>query len=276
MRRRVTFSRNVTLSLSRTCVSHCKYCAFATHRAHLHEPEEVERLIDRAARRGVKELLVLTGDDPAHLPGVRDRLAALGFDDFVAYVVWACERALERGLLAHTNLGALTAADLARLREVTASQGLMLESLRDDLVAHAASPTKDPGLRLATIEAAGELRIPFTSGILVGIGETAEDRVAALEALAAVHARHGHLQEVILQNYVPHRRYYGEEPAAIATETAEAYWRTGLHAGPAVPAPAWSSPGTIDDMRALVRTAPAPLPGPGVHVPPNLADSWPE
>jgi FO synthase len=276
MRRRVTFSRNVTLSLSRSCVSHCKYCAFATHRPHLHEPEEVERLIDGAARRGVKELLVLTGDDPAHLPGVRERLAALGFEDFVAYVVWCCERALERGLLPHTNLGALDAVDLARLRDVTASQGLMLESLRDDLVAHAGSPTKAPALRLETIEAAGHLRIPFTSGILVGIGETAEDRIAALDALAAVHARHGHLQEVILQNFVPHRRYYGEEPADIASDAAEAYWRTGLHGGPEVPAPAWSSPVTIDDMRALVAHARRLLPGVGIQVPPNLADWWPQ
>ena len=216
--RRVTFSRNVTLSLSRTCVSHCKYCAFATHRPHLHEPAEVERLLDGAARRRVKELLVLTGDQPAHHPGVRERLEALGFEDFVAYVAWCCERALERGILPHTNLGALPREDLARLREVTASQGLMLESMRDDLVAHQGSPTKDPALRLETIRAAGELRIPFTSGILVGIGETEADRIEALEALAAVHAEYGHLQEVILQNFVPHRRYYGEEPAEIAEE----------------------------------------------------------
>jgi FO synthase len=276
MRRRVTFSRNVTLSLSRSCVSHCKYCAFATHRPHLHEPGEVERLIDGAARRGVKELLVLTGDVPESVPGVPERLRALGFDDFVAYVVWCCERALERGLLPHTNLGALPRDDLARLRHVTASQGLMLESTRADLVAHQGSPTKDPALRLQTIRAAGELEIPFTSGILVGIGETAGDRVAALEALAEVHAEHGHLQEVILQNYVPHRRYYGEEPAEIATEAAQAYWRTGLHEGPSVPAPAWSSPVTIDDMRALVKAARELLPGVGVQVPPNLADWWPE
>ena len=275
MRRRVTFSRNVTLSLSRSCVSHCKYCAFATHRPHLHEPEEVERLIDRAARRGVKELLVLTGDEPGHLPGVRDRLAELGFPNFVAYVAWACERALERGMLPHTNLGALAREDLARLREVTASQGMMLESTRDDLIAHQGSPTKDPALRLATIGAAGELRIPFTSGILVGIGETEADRVAALEALATQHAEHGHLQEVILQNYVPHRRYYGEEPAEIASASAEAYWRTGLHDGPGVPAPAWSSPVTLDDMRRLVAEARRLLPGVGVQVPPNLSDWWP-
>ena len=139
MRRRVTFSRNVTLSLSRTCVSHCKYCAFATHRPHLHEPAEVERLLDGAARRNVKELLVLTGDDPGHHPGVRERLAALGFEDFVAYVVWCCERALERGLLPHTNLGALSRADLARLREVTAQPG-------PDARVAARRPRRAPGL----------------------------------------------------------------------------------------------------------------------------------
>jgi FO synthase len=271
MRRRVTFSRNVTLSLSRTCVSHCKYCAFATHQPHLHTPDEVERLIDGAARRNVKELLVLTGDDPGHHPGVRERLAGLGFADFVAYVAWCCERALERGILPHTNLGALDRADLARLREVTASQGLMLESLRPDLVAHQASPTKEPALRLATLQAADELKIPFTSGILVGIGETEDDRMAALEALS----RFGNLQEVILQNFVPHRRYYGEEPAEIATEAAEAYWRTGLHDGPDVPAPAWSSPVTVDDMERLVAEARRLMPDVGIQIPPNLADWWP-
>ncbi len=271
MRRRVTFSRNVTLSLSRTCVSHCKYCAFATRRAHLHEPEEVERLLDGAARRRVKELLVLTGDEPGHHAGVRERLAELGFADFVAYVAWCCERALERGLLPHTNLGALAYADVARLREVTASQGLMIESLRPDLVAHQGSPTKDPALRLATLRAAEALRVPFTSGILVGIGETEDDRMAALEALA----RFENLQEVILQNFVPHRRYYGEEPAEIATDAAAAYWRTGLHEGPDVPAPAWSSPVTVDDMERLVAEARRLLPDAGIQVPPNLADWWP-
>ncbi len=276
MRRRVTFSRNVTLSLSRTCVSHCKYCAFATHRAHLHGPDEVERLIDGAARRRVKELLVLTGDRPDGHPGVRERLAALGFEDFVGYVVWCCERALERGILPHTNLGALSGEELARLREVTASQGLMLESLRGDLVAHQGSPTKDPALRLETIRAAGELRIPFTSGILVGIGESAEDRVAALEALAAVHAEHGHLQEVILQNFVPHRRYYGEEPAEVATEAAEAFWRTGIGDPPAHAAPDWATSVSIEDMKALVVLARELMPDVGIQIPPNLADWWPE
>ena len=271
-RRRVTFSRNLTLSLSRTCRCHCKYCAFATHQPHLHEPEEVERLIDRAARRHVKELLVLTGEAPDHHPGVRRRLAQLGFGDFTAYVVWACERALERGLLPHTNLGVLSRADLARLREVTASQGLMLESVNPDLVAHQGSPTKHPAERLATIAAAQELRIPFTSGVLVGIGESEEDRMAALEALAGF----DHLQEVILQNFVPHRRYYGEEPAEIATVTAEGFWRTGLHTGPVHDAPDWASPVGIEDMKRLIAETRRLMPGVGIQVPPNLADWWPE
>src|SRR3954449_8634030 len=125
--RRGTFSRNFTLSLSRTCRCYCKYCAFATHRAHLHAPDEVEKMLDGAARRGVKELLVLTGERPEVNPEVAARLASYGHDDFVSYVAWACESGLERGVLPHTNLGVLSPEDLARLREVTASQGLMLE-----------------------------------------------------------------------------------------------------------------------------------------------------
>ncbi|MBW3608408.1 MAG: 7,8-didemethyl-8-hydroxy-5-deazariboflavin synthase subunit CofG, partial [Actinobacteria bacterium] len=211
MRRRVTFSRNLTLSLSRTCRCYCKYCAFATHQTHLHAPDAVLDLLDGAARRDVKELLVLTGEHPEVDAGVRARLAEYGHQDFVAYVVWVCEQALERGLLPHTNLGVLAPEDLARLREVTASQGLMLESVNPDLVAHQGSPTKHPERRLATIRAAGELRIPFTSGILVGIGESVEERMQALAALAAVHAAHGHLQEIILQNFVAHASYHGRE-----------------------------------------------------------------
>ena len=275
-RRRVTFSRNLTLSLSRTCRCYCKYCAFATHQAHLHEPDEVIALLDRAARRSVKELLVLTGERPEVNPEVRARLLAWGHEDFTAYVVWACERALERGLLPHTNLGVLERGDLLRLRDVTASQGLMLESVNRDLVVHQGSPTKHPERRLATIRAAGELRIPFTSGILVGIGETEDERVAALEALAEVHARYGHLQEVILQNFVPHRRYYREEPADIATDTSERFWRTGVSEAPHRDLPTWATPVSIDEMKRLIAEAKRLLPGVGIQVPPNLADWWPE
>ncbi|MGZ6707204.1 MAG: 5-amino-6-(D-ribitylamino)uracil--L-tyrosine 4-hydroxyphenyl transferase CofH [Solirubrobacteraceae bacterium] len=275
MRRRVSFSRNVTLSLSRTCRCHCKYCAFATHRAHLQTPDEVRTLLDGAARRRVKELLVLTGEAPDHNAAVQHRLEEWGFAGWIDYVAWACREGLERGLLPHTNLGVLDRGELAALRGVTASQGLMLESVRDDLVAHQGSPTKDPAVRLETIRAAGELRIPFTSGILVGIGESEADRVAALEALAAVHAEHGHLQEVILQNFVPHRRYYGEEPAEIATEAAESFWRTGLSEAPHRDLPAWAGAVSIEDMVRLVGHARRLLPGVGIQVPPNLADWWP-
>ena len=276
MRRRVTFSRNITLSLSRTCRCYCKYCAFATHQPHLHAPEEVELMLGRAARRGVKELLVLTGEKPEANAGVAARLREYGHDDFTSYVAWACERALERGILPHTNLGVLEPDDLARLREVTASQGLMLESISERLMktVHAGSPTKHPARRLATIRAAGELRIPFTSGILVGIGETEEERMASLQALAGVHAEHGHIQELILQNFVPHQSYYGREPAEIATATAEEYWRTGVADGPQLDAPPWACEVTIEDMKRLIAEARRLLPDVGIQVPPNLSDWW--
>jgi FO synthase len=267
--RRVTFSRNFTLSLSRTCQCYCKYCAFATHRAHLYAPDEVERLIDDAARRGAKELLVLTGERPEVNADVAARLASYGHEDFTSYVAWACERGLERGLLPHTNLGVLSATDLARLREVTASQGLMLESVNPDLVVHQGSPTKHPEVRLEMLREAGELRIPFTSGILVGVGERPEERVAALEALAELHAEYGHLQEVILQNFVPHPRYYGAEPAEIADEAQ----RTQAHGEPAA-MPAWADPISLDDMRLLVRECRRLMPDVGVQIPPNLSDWW--
>jgi FO synthase len=278
MRRRITFSRNLTLSLSRTCRCYCKYCAFATHQAHLHSPEEVERALDGAARRQVKELLVLTGERPEINPDVADRLSRYGHEDFTSYVVWTCERALERGLLPHTNLGVLEPPDLARLREVTASQGLMLESISERLMdtVHAGSPTKHPQRRLACIRAAGELRIPFTTGILVGIGETEEERMASLEALAAVHAEYGHVQEVILQNFVPHQSYYGREPADIADTAAREYWRTGVARGPHLGLPDWASPVGIEDMKRLVAECRRLMPDVGVQVPPNLADWWPE
>jgi FO synthase len=274
--RRVTFSRNYTLSLSRTCQCYCKYCAFATHRAHIHDPDEVERRLDEAVRRNAKELLVLTGERPEVNPEVANRLRDWGHEDFTSYVLWACQRGIERGLLPHTNLGVLSREDLARLREVTASQGLMLESISPDLVVHQGSPTKHPARRLETIRLAGELRIPFTTGILVGIGETEEERVQALEAIAAVHAEYGHIQEVILQNFVPHPRYYGAEVADIADEASRERWTTGKTVGSELPLPDWATPVTVDDMKRLIAECRRLMPEVGVQVPPNLADWWPE
>ena len=267
--RRVTFSRNYTVSLSRTCRCYCKYCAFATHQAHLYDPDEVEGLLDEAVKRNAKELLVLTGEQPEVNPEVARRLESYGHEDFTSYVAWTCERALERGMLPHTNLGVLSRRDLGRLREVTASQGLMLESVNPDLVVHQGSPTKHPDVRLQTIRDAGELKIPFTSGILVGIGETPAQRIEALEALAALHAEYGHLQEVILQNFVPHPRYYGAEPALIADDA-----QRSQTAGAAAPMPSWGQDVGLDEMRALVRASLELMPDVGVQIPPNLAEWW--
>jgi FO synthase len=274
--RRVTFSRNYTLSLSRTCQCYCKYCAFATHRAHIHDPEEVERRLDEAVRRNAKELLVLTGERPEVNPEVAERLRSWGHEDFTSYVVWACQQGIERGLLPHTNLGVLSREDLARLREVTASQGLMLESINPDLVVHQGSPTKHPAKRLETMRLAGDLRIPFTTGILVGIGESEGERGAALEAIAAVHAEHGHIQEVILQNFVPHPRYYGAEVAEIADRASKERWTNGKTIGSELPLPEWASPVSVDEMKRLIAESQRLMPDVGVQVPPNLADWWPE
>ncbi len=300
--RRVTFSRNYTLSLSRTCQCYCKYCAFATRQAHIHDPGEVERRLDEALKRNAKELLVLTGERPEVNPVVAEQLRSWGHDDFTSYVRWACERALERGMLPHTNVGVLSKRELVSLREVTASQGLMLESVSERLMetVHAGSPTKHPARRLATIDAAGELRIPFTTGILVGIGETEAERVASLEAIAELQARHGHIQELILQNYVPHPRYYGREVAEIADEAARRRWQSGLVESPATasqihtpageaeevggsgetvnhqPRPDWATDVTIDDMKRLIAECRRLMPDVGVQVPPNLADWWGE
>jgi FO synthase len=274
MRRRVTYSRNVTLSLSRTCRCHCKYCAFATHQPHLHEPGEVEQLLDRAARRGVKELLVLTGEAPDHHPGVRRKLEQLGFADFTAYVVWCCERGLERGLLPHTNLGVLAREDLARLREVTRLPGPMLESTVAD-----SSPTRDrrPSTRSSGWRRSAPRRAahPVHSGILVGIGETRPSARRALEALAAVHAEHGHLQESSCRTSSRTAVLRGRA-AEIAEQArprplAHGLWRArARHAG-------WATPVTLEDMvRCVGEAAARLLPDVGIQVPPNLADWWPE
>ncbi len=280
--RRVTYSRNYTISLSRTCRCYCKYCAFATHLAHLRAPDEVERELDQAEKRRAKELLILTGEAPDENEKVLAQLNALGHEDFVDYVVWVCERALERGILPHTNLGVMERRDMERLREVTASQGLMLESISERLMdtVHAGSPTKHPAERLRTIELAGELKVPYTTGILVGIGETEQERHESLAAIAELHERYGHIQEVILQNFVPHPRYHGQDVGEIAAGAADDLWRTGMTAGgdgaDAGSLPDWACSVSIEDMKKLVAATRELMPDVGIQIPPNLADWWPE
>ena len=211
---------------------------------------------------------------------VAERLRSYGHADFVSYVVWACERALERGLLPHTNLGVLSREDLARLREVTASQGLMLESVSERLMetVHAGSPTKHPARRLETIEAAGELRIPFTSGILVGIGETEDERVASLEAIAAV-ARAprphpgGDPPELRPAPALLRARGRGDRRRGSDGSAGAA---TARRLGSEEPMPEWASEITIDDMKRLVAETKRLMPDVGIQIPPNLSDWWDE
>ncbi len=279
--RRVTYSRNYTLSLSRTCQCFCKYCSFATHQAHLYAPAEVERRLDDAVRRRCKELLILTGERPEVNAEVAERLALWGHEDFTSYVAWTCERAIERGLLPHTNIGVVDRTDLSRLREVTASQGLMLESVSERLMetVHAGSPTKHPAPRIEMIEAAGELKIPFTTGILIGVGETSAERTQSLEKIAEINGRFGHIQEVILQNYVPHPRYYGRDVAEIADSSAQTRWSgsdaTERHTDE-VDRPEWASEVTVEEMIGLVAECRELMPEVGIQIPPNLAEWWPE
>ncbi len=207
--RRVTYSPKVFIPLTHLCRDRCGYCTFAQPPARVQAPyltpEQVLEIARAGAAAGCHEALFTLGERPElRYTEAAAWLAEHGHESTVAYLEAMCRLVVEEtGLLPHANAGALTADELASLRPVTASQGMMLETLRPGLEAHRGSPDKEPARRLATLEAAGELAIPFTTGILVGIGETREDRLVALEAIAASHVRHGHVQEVIVQNFLP-------------------------------------------------------------------------
>ena len=206
---RITFSPKVFLPLTHLCRDKCGYCTFAQPPARVQapflDPDEVLAVARAGAAAGCHEALFTLGERPEQrYPIAKQWLAERGYETTVDYLVAMCRLVLdETGLLPHGNAGALHPDELARLREVTASQGMMLESLNPSLPAHLGSPDKTPERRLATLEAAGELAIPFTTGILCGIGESRQDRLDALLAIAESHARHGHVQEVIVQNFLP-------------------------------------------------------------------------
>jgi FO synthase len=207
--RRVTYSPKVFIPLTMLCRDRCGYCTFAQPPARLDAPyleaDDVLHIARAGARQGCHEALFTLGEQPEdRYPVAKAWLADHGYESTVEYLVAMCDLVLrEVGLLPHANAGALSGDELARLRTVSPSQGMMIESLRDDLDAHRGAPDKVPARRLATLDAAGWLAIPFTTGILVGIGEDEADRVEALEAIAASHRRHGHVQEVIVQNFLP-------------------------------------------------------------------------
>jgi len=207
--RRVTYSPKVFIPLTRLCRDKCHYCTFAQPPNKVDqlflEPADVLRIARAGARQGCHEALFTLGERPElRYPAAADWLAERGYRSTVDYLAAMCQLVLDEvGILPHANAGALHAPELAALRPVSPSQGMMLESLNPALACHEGSPDKEPWRRLETLEAAGELAIPFTTGILVGIGESRDDRIDALVAIADAHRRHGHVQEVIVQNFLP-------------------------------------------------------------------------
>jgi FO synthase len=248
---RTTFSPKVFIPLTMLCRDRCGYCTFAKAPARVASPYlSLEEVLDiaRAGRAaGCHEALFTLGEAPEdRYPDARRWLDDHGYTSTVDYLVAACRAVVEEtGLLPHANAGALDLDDLLRLRQVTASQGMMIESVNPDLAAHRSAPDKTPARRLATLEAAGQAAIPFTTGLLVGIGESRADRVSTLLAIADSHRRHGHVQEVIVQNFLP-------KPG------------TSMHQWPPCP---------TDEFLWTIAVARLVLP-PDVHLqaPPNLSD----
>ncbi len=252
----VTYSPKVFIPLTQLCRDRCAYCTFAQAPAHLAAPyldlEEVMAIARAGEAAGCTEALFTLGERPELRYDEAARwLAARGYRSTVDYVATAAQMVLEAtGLLPHANGGALYPNELAQLRTVSASQGMMLEALAV-LEAHRLAPDKTPERRLGTLEAAGELKVPFTTGVLVGIGESRADRLATLEAIGDSHRRHGHVQEVIVQNFLPKpRTAMAHHPAA---DDEEFHWtiavaRLVLPDGVHLQAP----PNLSDDPAALL------------------------
>lgn len=245
----VTYSPSWTLIPTHYCRNTCGYCAFVERdgaRAHLLSLERATDEIERARRAGATELLIMSGEGVETSHAIRRALAAGGFTDYIAYLVAVARRALAAGLLPHVNIGNVTEDEIQVLREVTPSMGMMLESIEDlsGAAAHRRAPDKLPARRIATLEAAGRAKMPWTTGILVGIGETTRSRRKSLEAIARLHAEYNHIQEVIVQPFTPHA----------ATTMSR-----------------WSAPGVCElrDTVSLAREVlPADVP---VQIPPNIA-----
>jgi len=209
--RTVTFSKKVFVPLTTLCRDYCGYCTFRRDPgepgAHTMTPDEVLALVQAGDRLGAKEALFSLGDKPeARFPEQRAFLRRHGHRTTLGYLRAMCALTLaESALLPHVNPGVMSERDLAALREVTVSMGIMLESVSERLLgagmAHDNAPDKVPARRLKTIALAGKLGIPFTTGILIGIGETRRERVDALVAIRDLHERYGHVQEVIIQNF---------------------------------------------------------------------------
>jgi FO synthase subunit 1 len=246
-RRVITYSKNVFLPLTTACRNRCGYCCFRrpVQEGCIMDPAVVIKTLRHGARLGCTEALFTFGERPEEEPGFTEQLSSTGYRSILDYCYAMCEEAIKAGLLPHTNAGVLTFGEMEQLRDVNASMGIMLETTAR-LEAHRNSPGKDPALRLGMIEDAGKLRIPFTTGILLGIGETIRDREESLEAIRDIHLRYGHIQEVIVQNFCP----AGGTPMAGAT------------------------PIGYEEYCAVIHLARQILPREvAVQIPPNLADA---
>ena len=207
----ITFSKKVFIPLTTLCRDYCSYCTFRKDPgqpgAHFMTADEVLALAERGRQAGCKEALFSLGDQPEKIfPEAREFLSRQGYSRTLDYLAAMCELVLEKtGLLPHANPGVMDRPALERLKDSNASVGLMLENvsprLMRDGLSHAKAPDKVPALRLRTIEEAGKLSIAFTTGILIGIGETMEERIDSLLAIRTLHEKYGHIQEVIIQNF---------------------------------------------------------------------------
>ncbi|HEY7135002.1 MAG TPA: 5-amino-6-(D-ribitylamino)uracil--L-tyrosine 4-hydroxyphenyl transferase CofH [Acidimicrobiia bacterium] len=260
---RITFSPKVFIPLTMLCRDRCGYCTFAKPPARLDAPylsiDDVLAIARDGAARGCHEALFTLGEAPEdRYPDARAWLDEHGYPSTVDYLADAAKRVLdETGLLPHMNAGALSRAELDRLRAVSPSQGMMIETLAARLGEpggpHFGAPDKTPERRLATLEAAGDARVPFTTGILVGIGETRAERLDALVAIAASHARHGHVQEVIVQNFLPKAGTAMHRAAPCPPE--ELRWTVAaarVVLGPAMHVQAPPNLSSPDDLAALI------------------------
>ncbi len=202
----VTFSRNVFIPLTNVCRNRCGYCGFRRDMGHpeakLLSPREVTDILSRGAHAGCSEALFTFGERPHEVPGFGGWLGEIGYDTIIDYLVDMCKLSIKIGLLPHSNPGILERKELEKLKPYNASMGLMLETT--SLVkAHNGCAGKVPAARIKTIELAGELGIPFTTGILVGIGEIPKDRLRSIQLITEIHEKYGHIQEVIIQNFLP-------------------------------------------------------------------------
>ncbi len=260
--RTVTYSRKIFLPVTNLCRDRCSYCTFRKDPrdpdAWTMTPEEIQLWVDRGRAQGCKEALMCLGDKPEKAYSqYRQTLADFGHKTTTEYVYRACQIALASGLLPHTNAGVMSYDEMKLLKDVNVSLGLMLENisprLRQKGMAHFSAPDKDPAVRVRMLREAGELEIPFTTGILIGIGETLEERIDSLIAIREIHCAYGHIQEVIVQNFRAKpdtRMATAPEPESLDMAKTVAVSRLLLGGPMNVQAPPNLSP---DDHRLLLR-----------------------